>query len=332
MSSIKNSFTILFSILLLNAGAQDIHFSQFYAAPLQINPAKTGFITGDYRLAGSYRNQWSSITIPYVTAIGSAELSFVSGKKKKDIIGTGLMIFNDKAGDSRFSTTYIGLPVAINLSIDKYNSQYLGFGVMGGYCISNINYDQLRWDQQYEGGIFNEEFPIGINDYYDLSAGIEYNRLIDKSNNFTSGVAVYHLFKPNQTFNNDPSSRVFRKLIFNAGANLGMGNKFTAYPKIMFEKQGPYQEIVVGYLQRYSLNYNYLNDYGIYLGAMMRWNDAFIFITKLDLNKFSMGISYDVNFSRLAVVSHSRGGPEISVMYTNHIPGMHKKKIFCPRF
>ena len=312
--------------------AQDIHFTQFYATPLQVNPAKTGFITSDYRLAGSYRNQWSSITIPYVTTSGSVDLSYTAGKKKKDIFGTGVLLFNDKAGDSRFNTTYIGLTGAYNKSIDKYNNQYLGFGLMAAYCLSNINYENLRWDEQYEGGTLTETFPIGINDYYDVSVGTEYNKLIDKYNNFTAGVALFHIFKPNQTFNDDPSSRVFRKLVFNAGANLGMGNRFTAYPKIIYTRQGPFQELVFGYLQRYSLNYNYLNDYGIYLGAMMRWGDAFIFTTKLDLNKFSMGISYDVNFSRLAAVSHARGGTEISVLYTGNIPGFHKKKIFCPRF
>lgn len=319
-------------IYINNSLAQDIHFSQFYSTPLQVNPAKTGFITGDYRLAGSYRNQWSSITIPYVTAAGSADLSFTAGKKKKDIFGTGIMIFNDKAGDSRFNTTYIGLTTAYHKTIDKYNNQFLSFGAMGAYCLSNINYEDLRWDEQYEGGILTENFPIGINDYYDLSAGLEYNNLIDKYTNFTAGAAVYHLFKPNQTFNNDGTSRVFRKLVVNVGANLGMGNKFSAYPKILFSRQGHFNEIVVGYLQRYSLNYNYLNDYGIYLGAFMRWNDAFIFVTKLDLNKFTIGISYDINFSRLALVSHARGGPELSVLYTGNIPGFHKKKIFCPRF
>ncbi|GDX51085.1 hypothetical protein LBMAG27_01320 [Bacteroidota bacterium] len=332
MKLFKFISTILFSVLINFSSAQDIHFSQFYATPLQVNPAKTGFITGDYRLAGNYRNQWSSITVPYTTAIGSAELSFVAGKKKKDVFGTGFMFINDKAGDSRFNTSYIGLSEAYNVAIGKYNKDFLGFGLMGAYCLSNISYDNLRWDEQYEGGTFTEVFPIGISDYYDLSLGAEYNKLIDKSNNFTAGMAMYHVFKPNQTFNDDPSSRVFRKLVVNVGANLGMGNKFTAYPKLLFEKQGPFNELVIGYLQRYSLNYNYLNDYGVYIGAMMRWNDAFIFVTKIDLNKFTMGISYDINFSRLALVSHARGGPEISVMYTNNIPGMHKKKIFCPRF
>ncbi len=330
---LTHSSFFLFVLFFLNTiKAQDIHFSQFYSTPLQINPAKTGFIIGDYRLASSYRSQWASITLPYVTVSGSTDLSFISGKKKKDIFGIGLMIFNDAAGDSRFNTTYIGVTTALNQSIDKFNKQYIGLGVMGAYCLSNINYNQLRWDEQYEGGIFTETFPIGINDYYDLSVGSEYNNLINRYTNITAGAAVYHLFKPNQTFNNDGASKIYRKLVVNVGANLGMGNRFSAYPKILFSKQGPFNELVFGYLQRYSMNYNYLNDYGIYIGGFIRWNDAFIFVTKFDLNKFTMGISYDVNFSHLALVSRGVGGPELSVLYTGNIPGAHKKKIFCPRF
>lgn len=329
------SFFIFLSAVILFSGkisAQDIHFSQFYATPILVNPANTGFITGDYRAGFNYRNQWSSITVPYVTVNGEADLSFVAGLHKKDIFGTGLTLFNDKAGDSRFSTTQIGLNFAYNKSIGKFNNQFIGLGVNGTYCLSNISYDQLYWDEQYEGGLLTETFPLGIADYSDLSAGLQYNRLIDKATNFSAGAAVFHIFKPNQTFDNNPDSRVFRKIVLNAGANLGMGNKFSAYPKIIFSNQGPYSELLVGYLQRYSLNYNYLNDYGVYFGGMLRWNDAFIFLTKFDLNKLSLGISYDVNFSRLNAVSHGRGGPEFSVVYTGNIGGFHKKKVFCPRF
>ena len=51
------------------ATAQDLHFSQFFNAPLTVNPANTGFIPdADYRLGAHYRNQWSSILAkPYKT-------------------------------------------------------------------------------------------------------------------------------------------------------------------------------------------------------------------------------------------------------------------------
>jgi hypothetical protein len=49
--------------------SQDLHFSQWFNAPLITNPANTGFIPdADYRIGANYRNQWSAImTVPYKT-------------------------------------------------------------------------------------------------------------------------------------------------------------------------------------------------------------------------------------------------------------------------
>ena len=51
----------------LTGMAQDIHFSQFYFSPLNLNPAATGIFDGDYRIAGNHRQQWRSVTTPYTT-------------------------------------------------------------------------------------------------------------------------------------------------------------------------------------------------------------------------------------------------------------------------
>jgi hypothetical protein len=46
------------------ASAQDIHFSQFFEAPLLRNPSLAGIFTGDLRVQGVYRTQWGSVTVP----------------------------------------------------------------------------------------------------------------------------------------------------------------------------------------------------------------------------------------------------------------------------
>ena len=58
-----------FFSLLQKSKAQDLHFSQYFNAPLLINPANTGFAPDvDYRVGINYRNQWASITPnPYKT-------------------------------------------------------------------------------------------------------------------------------------------------------------------------------------------------------------------------------------------------------------------------
>jgi len=41
--------------------AQDIHFSQFYMSPLNLNPALTGVMNCNTRMVANYRNQWAAV-------------------------------------------------------------------------------------------------------------------------------------------------------------------------------------------------------------------------------------------------------------------------------
>jgi hypothetical protein len=65
---------ILSFILGNNLIAQDLHFSQFYEAPLLRNPALAGLYEGDVRIQGIYKNQWNSISFPYQTGSINAYL------------------------------------------------------------------------------------------------------------------------------------------------------------------------------------------------------------------------------------------------------------------
>ena len=83
----------------LSGSAQDIHFSQFTNAPLQLNPALTGFTECKLRIGINYRNQWNSISTPYIT-----QSAYIDGKirqrlAKQDWFGIGGLFINDKAGE-----------------------------------------------------------------------------------------------------------------------------------------------------------------------------------------------------------------------------------------
>ena len=53
---------------------QGMHFSQFYNAPLLLNPANTGFHTdGDMRVGMNYRSQWLTVPVPYTTSSAFAD-------------------------------------------------------------------------------------------------------------------------------------------------------------------------------------------------------------------------------------------------------------------
>ncbi|NJK86634.1 MAG: type IX secretion system membrane protein PorP/SprF [Bacteroidales bacterium] len=64
---IRLSF-ILFISFFCFTKAQDIHFSGYQASPLFINAANTGNFEGNWRLAGTYRDQWRALSNPFTTA------------------------------------------------------------------------------------------------------------------------------------------------------------------------------------------------------------------------------------------------------------------------
>ena len=51
----KLYFSLLACFTIWAAGAQDVHYTQFYNSPLTTNPALTGVFNGSYRIGAIYR-------------------------------------------------------------------------------------------------------------------------------------------------------------------------------------------------------------------------------------------------------------------------------------
>ena len=67
--------------------AQDIHFSQFFEAPLYRNPALAGIVNADVRVQTVYRSQWNSIANAYKTTSLNAEYKLpVSGDDEQRVV------------------------------------------------------------------------------------------------------------------------------------------------------------------------------------------------------------------------------------------------------
>jgi type IX secretion system PorP/SprF family membrane protein len=326
----------LFIVFLsFSATAQDIHFSEFYNTPLLLNPSYTGFFNGDYRFTAIYRDQWSSITVPYSTIEGSADLRILtgSGSYKKNILGLGINVFSDKAGDSQFSTNEVTLSSAFSVATGMDRTNYLSGGLSAGIGDASIDYSNLVFDQQY----FEPNTPTAENvalnsyDYLDLSGGVSWHLIPNKFTNFNIGAAVFHINQPNESFFGDGSSILFRKYVVDASAQFSISNNLDLYPKTMFEMQGPYNELDLGGLLRCNLSPGYIKNEGIYFGAFYRYGDAIIVTTRLDMNAISFAFSYDITVSHLVIDGEAQGGPEISIIYIGKfINSQHT--VYCPRF
>ena len=61
------AFLLFWIVAISNARGQDPNFAQFFSSPLNINPALTGNINGDWRVISNFRDQWIGPASPYMT-------------------------------------------------------------------------------------------------------------------------------------------------------------------------------------------------------------------------------------------------------------------------
>ena len=86
--------------------AQDLHFSQYYNAPMLLNPANTGLLQDkDWRAGLQYRNQGGTIPVPYNTFSAFADFGLLRNKWETSWLGAGLAVWRDVAGNGNLALT-----------------------------------------------------------------------------------------------------------------------------------------------------------------------------------------------------------------------------------
>src|SRR6266478_9041348 len=130
-----------------SAYAQDLHFSQFFEAPLLRNPALAGIFTGDYRIQGVYRDQWNSFTNAYRTGSLNGEYKLPVGRTD-DFLTLGMQILYDKAGSAGLTSTQVFPAINYNKSLSNKRTSYLSLGFMGGYVEKRIDVSKITTNSQ----------------------------------------------------------------------------------------------------------------------------------------------------------------------------------------
>src|SRR5450631_2147261 len=133
----RTFLSLAFLIAFYSSSGQDIHFSQFFEAPLLRNPALAGVFTGDYRVQGVYHDQWNSFTNAYRTGSFNAEYKMPVGKGS-DFLTAGLQVLYDKAGSAALTTTELLPALNYHKSLSNEKTMYLSLGFMGGLVEKSI--------------------------------------------------------------------------------------------------------------------------------------------------------------------------------------------------
>jgi hypothetical protein len=142
------------------------------------------------------------------------------------------------------------------------------------------------------------------------------------------GLSVSHLNHPGIGFiTGDPQH--FRWTLH---SNTLFGIKNTHYsvaPSVLYMQQGPQHEFTLGMFMKYKLR-----DESVYtgvikstvlsLGCFYRNKDAVIPCLLVEMDKYTLGLSYDTNISGLTAATSGRGGFEITLRFAAPSPFLYQ--------
>lgn len=324
---------------LVDVKAQDINFSQFYELPLLRNPALAGIYRGDVRATSAFRSQWGSVTTPYQTVALGAETKFGVSPNSNDYLSLGLQLTNDVAGDSKLGKTQILPMLTFHKSVNGDKDSYLSLGFLGGAVQQRFDPTKLKFDDQFVGGAYSATNPtrqtfMNTNvTYWDAAVGMTYSSVTAMDTRYYIGAAYFHFTEPKVAFDPANDIRLNKKLVINGGLSVPTGDydRLTLYGDYFI--QGGANQAQGGLLFKHDLIQEDEDEsLSFNAGVFYRWNDAIVPVVKLDYYKLAIGLTYDVNVSKLRPASMARGGFELTLSYKSflNIRNSSSEKVRCP--
>jgi type IX secretion system PorP/SprF family membrane protein len=317
--------------------AQDPQFSQYYSAPLYLNPGFTG-ITEQQRAVVNHRIQWPNLPQAFSTYAASYDI-FVNELRS----GFGVLFTTDKMGSAGWTTTTLGFLYSYKVKI----SEKIVFspGLSFGYGSNGLDRSKLRMGDglEYNGISLDPDInKLGRQSYFDFGSGFLFY-----SKNLWLGASFAHMNEPNLSVLND-ESRLPMKTAIHAGARInlsgsglrqGMRQSYLT-PSFIYRMQGKS-------FSQMDLGVNYHVD-PVSIGIWYRGKpfqttvinsvaqDALILQMGMYFKYFTIGYSYDFTISEMQTASGGAHEVSLIVEFASKPVRRNVKKKYklipCPTF
>ncbi len=346
MRTIVKSFLFLLAIGFgLNSSAQDIHFTQFNMSPLTLNPANTGGHDGLWRANAIYRNQWNSVTVPFITFGGSFDAPIMKALGDDNFLAAGVQFFNDQAGDGNLQQTAFLASLAYHLTLDDNSKTRLSLGLQGGYHSMSIDLQNLYWGDEFFNGGFQPgttgEFLDPKHDYFTANVGLKWSHNVSDKISYFVGGSAFNLNQPRISFLTKANNEVGLDIRLDGQAGLiwNLTEQLQLKPAVMYQTQSSAQELVAGMELRYVIDPSALSAMApaVFIGGYTRMDDqgSVLATAGLEYKSFRLGVGYDYmgDKENLGRVSNY-GGFEIALQYImpNELQRFRNQSYPCARF
>ena len=299
-----------------------MHYSQFYQAPLELNPAQTGCYDGLFRFGANQKTQWLSLTKPYVHFSIYGDAPVVKDQQHRQQLSIGVNVNCDYTGDAQYNSVQPYVSLAYLKALGRRSRHKLGIGAYFGFIQRSINYSNMTFDEQFVGNIFDAGNPISESFgkdrvfFFDCGVGALWNFAPNKTDRYTVGVSARHLTQPNQAFN-DHATRLPVNVDCYFLSTIRLVDDVALQPAVYAEFQRQFWEVVFGTnVEYFQMKNSYTVAFSLGGGAFYRWNDALILDFFFEWQRLRLGVSYDITLSSLLPANHGRGGLELSLNYT----------------
>lgn len=329
----KRLIFVLFGwMLTFLTSAQDMQFSQFYAAPIYLNPAFAG-ASEMTRFGVNYRNQW-----PGLDHSLNAYSAYVDHYFFNLNSGVGLIANGMRETMSGLNTSEVGLAYSYRLQLGF--DSFLRFGGQASFFSRDANLQNLVFGSQIDqgsgaiGGVSGELFgPDARHRYVDYHLGM----LCSNSWSWL-GISAHHITQPNVSYVDDQISRWPMKLSAHGGIKFDLSNGLASN----YMNNTQYQrELVLAFNYKHQDPFNQLdlgaqvNIQPLVLGVWYRGlptlgnglpnNESLIGLMGVSLgNGLDIGYSYDFTLSKIGQ-ANTGGAHEVS-MRLSFMAGDNKQR------
>lgn len=268
--------------------AQDPHFTQFYAAPLYMNPASAGNAVYDEtpagRATGQYRNQWPGLPGNFKTINLSWDqpFDFAHG-------GFGVQYVNDNQGTGIITTQ--SFMATYSYAARLNDKLRLRVGLQSGIVNRSLDMSKIRFADQLDSfhDVDPNKNPSAVS-YPSFAPGFLFS-----GKNFYVGGAVFNFNQPNWSFYQNPNEFQRRRITLHGGYTFTIKDEFKLTPQLQFMKQALFRELMLGtnaQMKKFIAGAWYRQTLGNYNNA-----DAIAMTLGYQTNAFRLIYSYDLTIS-----------------------------------
>jgi len=310
---------IFLGLLPVQATGQDPVFSQFFAAPVYMNPAFAGS-TSCSRIGINYQHrQYGAETFPTAFLSFDTYAEALSG-------GVALSATTDHPS-SYFMRSSVNGIYAYHLQATGEFS--INFGIQAGYIRNDVTWGRLEFADPGEPPPENNQAHA-----IDFATGI-----LAFTERFYGGVAAHHLNRPNMSLYNATDSRLSIKYTAHAGMYLepDMGHihrstrTYFLSPNVIFQDQGEHTHVSLG---MYAGAEPVMAGiwYRQWVNTPLESNNNLVFLLGIQLENYRVGYSYDHSFSAYADILHAAHEISIAIQFNCDQRNIRRRILNSPTF